>query len=273
MQWSAGRVPRERLEGDVDAVARDLLGRVIVSGSGATAVAVRLTEVEAYAGLVDPASHSYRGRTPRTAVMFGPAGHLYTYFVYGMHWCANIVTGPDGEASAVLLRAGQVVDGMEEARRRRRRTGRAEPAEHQLARGPAGLATVLGFDATSNGADLVAGSRARPAARGASAGRGRGSGRPQGGRGGRRRRTAAVLDRRRPDRLRLPRLGAAQPCPRRSLRCQAAGQGQQEQRPMQHFLMQHFQMQPSQPHDSRLHDTPMTGWSCAERRRRSIFNR
>lgn len=157
MQWSSGRVARDHLEGDVETVARDLLGRVIVSGRGSTRVAVRLTEVEAYAGLDDPASHAYRGRTPRTAVMFGPAGHLYTYFVYGMHWCANIVTGPDGAASAVLLRAGQVVDGMDEARRRRRRTGRAEPAEHQLARGPAGLATVLGFDATSNGADLVAG--------------------------------------------------------------------------------------------------------------------
>lgn len=157
MQWSSGRVARDQLEGDVEAVARDLLGRVIVSGRGSTEVAVRLTEVEAYAGLDDPASHAYRGRTPRTAVMFGRAGHLYTYFVYGMHWCANIVTGPDGEASAVLLRAGQVVDGMEQAARRRRRTGRAEPADHQLARGPAGLATVLGFDGTSNGADLVAG--------------------------------------------------------------------------------------------------------------------
>ena len=157
MQWSAGRVSRDDLEGDVESVARSLLGRVIVSGSGPAVVAVRLTEVEAYAGLDDPASHAYRGRTPRTAVMFGPAGHLYTYFVYGMHWCANVVTGPDVVASAVLLRAGQVVDGVDVARRRRRRAGRAEPAAHQLARGPAGLATVLGFDAASNGTDLVSG--------------------------------------------------------------------------------------------------------------------
>ena len=82
--------------------------------------------------------------------MFGPAGHLYTYFVYGMHWCANIVTGPDGFASAVLLRAGEVVDGVDTARRRRPRAA----SDRLLARGPAGLATVLGFDGSSSGADL-----------------------------------------------------------------------------------------------------------------------
>jgi DNA-3-methyladenine glycosylase len=157
MQWSAERIPRHQLEGDVEEVAREMLGRVVVAGHGGSAVAVRLTELEAYAGLNDPASHAYRGRTPRTAVMFGPAGHLYTYFVYGMHWCANIVTGPAGEASAVLLRAGRVVDGVDVASQRRERPGRAAPVEHQLARGPAGLATVLGVGAPSNGADLVAG--------------------------------------------------------------------------------------------------------------------
>jgi DNA-3-methyladenine glycosylase len=84
--------------------------------------------------------------------MFGPAGHLYTYFVYGMHWCANIVTGPDGEASAVLLRAGEVVRGLEVARARRPRVRR----DHELARGPAGLASVLGLGAAANGTDLCA---------------------------------------------------------------------------------------------------------------------
>jgi len=131
-------------------VARDLLGRVIVAATPAGPVAVRLTEVEAYAGMDDAASHAFRGMTPRTRVMFGPPGHLYTYFVYGMHWCANIVTGADGDASAVLLRAGEVVDGIGAARLRRPRVSR----DHLLARGPAGLATVLGFNAATNGEDL-----------------------------------------------------------------------------------------------------------------------
>jgi len=169
VEVSAGRVPRAFFDRDVTVVAADLLGRVLVSGVGERRVAVRLTEVEAYAGRADPASHSYRGRTPRTAVMFGPPGHLYTYFVYGMHWCANIVTGADGDASAVLLRAGEVVGGLEDARARRARASR----DHELARGPAALATALGFDAGTNGVDLCAadgtvalypGSPPRPAA-------------------------------------------------------------------------------------------------------------
>jgi DNA-3-methyladenine glycosylase len=144
---------RAFFEREVTEVARDLLGRVLVSGDdadGAGRVAVRLTEVEAYRGRDDSASHAFRGPTPRTAVMFGPGGHLYTYFVYGMHWCANIVTGSDGNASAVLLRAGEVVDGLDVARSRRP----AARADQLLARGPAGLATVLGLDGSDSGADL-----------------------------------------------------------------------------------------------------------------------
>ena len=114
-------------------------------------VAVVLSEVEAYAGPADPASHAFRGRTPRNAVMFGPPGFLYVYFVYGMHWCCNVVCGPDGEASAVLLRAGRVVSGVDTARARRP----AARAEAELARGPARLATALGIDRTANGADLL----------------------------------------------------------------------------------------------------------------------
>lgn len=129
-------------------VARDLLGAVVHSRG----VAVRLTEVEAYAGTADPASHAYRGSTPRTAVMFGPAGHLYVYFVYGMYWCANLVCGPDGEAAAVLLRAGEVVDGHDAARQRRP----AARSNRELARGPARLAASLGFTGVDSGADLCA---------------------------------------------------------------------------------------------------------------------
>ena len=123
---------------------------MLVARSAAGTVAVRLTEVEAYAGVDDPASHAFRGRTPRTAVMFGPGGHLYTYFVYGMHWCANIVTGPDGNASAVLLRAGEVVDGHDVAAQRR-------PGfrPRDLARGPARLAMALALGREHNGMALV----------------------------------------------------------------------------------------------------------------------
>ena len=111
---------------------------------GSGRVAVRLTEVEAYAGPNDPGSHAFRGRTPRTEVMFGPPGHLYVYFTYGMHWCANIVCGPDGEcASAVLLRAGEVVAGRRpRAPARRAAAGRRDV---DLARGPARLARALGL--------------------------------------------------------------------------------------------------------------------------------
>src|SRR5690348_8693873 len=100
---------RERLSRPSLKIAPLLLGAVVTSTVGGDEVAIRLTEVEAYEGLDDPASHAYRGPTRRTAVMFGPAGHLYCYFTYGMHWCANVVCDVDGRASAVLLRAGEVV--------------------------------------------------------------------------------------------------------------------------------------------------------------------
>lgn len=104
---------------EVAETARTLLGWELAAGG----VRIRLTEVEAYAGTgEDPASHAHRGPTPRTTVMFGPAGHAYAYFVFGMHWCLNIVCGREGEAAAVLLRAGEVVGGLPAARERRGRS-------------------------------------------------------------------------------------------------------------------------------------------------------
>ncbi|GAA0626508.1 DNA-3-methyladenine glycosylase [Sporichthya brevicatena] len=134
-------------------VAADLLGAVVVHGP----VAVRLTEVEAYDGANDPASHAYRGLTPRTRVMFGPPGHLYVYFTYGMHHCANLVCGPDGTAAAVLLRAGEVVAGLDVARSHRPAVTR----DAALARGPANLVRALGLGPEHNGADVVAGPEVR----------------------------------------------------------------------------------------------------------------
>ena len=145
-------VARDRLARPALVIAPRLLGAVIVSEVGGARVAIRLTEVEAYEGLDDPASHAFRGRTARTAVMFGPPGHLYCYFTYGMHWCANVVCGVEGVASAVLLRAGEVVDGTETAHARRPAARRAA----DLARGPARLASCLGLASAQNGADLCA---------------------------------------------------------------------------------------------------------------------
>jgi DNA-3-methyladenine glycosylase len=139
------RLPVNFFARDVLVVARDLLGcRVTRAG-----VTVRLTEVEAYAGGTDPGSHAFRGRSPRTEVMFGPAGRLYVYFTYGMHHCANIVTGAPGSASAVLLRAGEVVAGHELAAVRR-----PGVRDRDQARGPANLATTLGLTRAHGGLSL-----------------------------------------------------------------------------------------------------------------------
>lgn len=142
---------REELAVDPLDLACLLLGSVIESSGPGGTVSARLVEVEAYRGQADPASHSYRGRTARNEVMWGPAGHLYVYFVYGMHFCANVVAGEDGEAGAVLLRAAEVVSGAELARTRRKAARR----DHELARGPARLTSALGIGPRDNGADLV----------------------------------------------------------------------------------------------------------------------
>jgi DNA-3-methyladenine glycosylase len=142
---------REELAVDPVDAAKRLLGCVLESEMPEGIVAVRLTEVEAYRGGDDPASHCYRGRTPRNQVMFGPAGHLYVYFVYGMHFCANVVALTDGVPGAVLLRAGEVVSGVDLAMIRR--PGARSVAE--LAKGPARLTGVLGLDREHNGVDLT----------------------------------------------------------------------------------------------------------------------
>lgn len=136
------------LAGPVLDVAPRLLGATLHHGE----VAVRLTEVEAYDGANDAGSHAFRGRTARNDVMFGPPGRLYVYFTYGMHHCCNVVTGSEGVASAVLLRAGEVVAGIEVARERR-----PGVPDHQLARGPANLCRALGIDRAQDGVDLVTG--------------------------------------------------------------------------------------------------------------------
>ncbi len=132
------------------AVAPGLLGSVLRHTTSEGTVAVRLTEVEAYQGAEDPGSHAFRGRTPRNEVMFGPAGHLYVYFTYGMHFCANVVCDVDGTATAVLLRAGEVVEGASLATVRRP----SARAPREYARGPARLTSALGLGRAENGADL-----------------------------------------------------------------------------------------------------------------------
>ena len=136
-------------------VAPDLLGCVLEHQTAAGLVAVELTEVEAYAGEADPASHAYHGKTRRNAVMYGPPGHAYVYFTYGMHFCVNLVCLPEGSASAVLLRAGTVIEGADLARTRRARSA-AVVAPRDLARGPARLCQALGIDRSLDGADVCA---------------------------------------------------------------------------------------------------------------------
>jgi len=135
-------------------VAPELLGCVLEHQTADGLVAVELTEVEAYEGETDPASHAYHGKTQRNAVMYGPPGYAYVYFTYGMHFCVNLVCLPAGRASAVLLRAGMVTEGEDLARTRR--TKSAAIASRDLARGPARLCQALGIDRSLDGADVCA---------------------------------------------------------------------------------------------------------------------
>jgi DNA-3-methyladenine glycosylase len=139
-------LPRSFYRRPVLDVAPQLLGAVLEHGG----VRLRITEVEAYDGANDPASHAYRGQTARNAVMFGAPGHVYVYFTYGMHYCMNLVCGPPGTAAAVLLRAGEIVGGREIAVARRPRS-----TVRDLARGPARLTQALGIGREHNGMDVA----------------------------------------------------------------------------------------------------------------------
>ena len=144
----SGPVQRDDLLGDPVDIAPWLLNKVLVRGGRAG----RIVEVEAYRGALDAASHAYRGETPRTSVMFGPPGYLYVYFTYGMHWCANVVCGPDGQAGAVLVRALAPMRGLTEMRRARVAARR----DRDLCNGPAKLCQALGISGADNGTDLLA---------------------------------------------------------------------------------------------------------------------
>jgi DNA-3-methyladenine glycosylase len=143
------RLPRRFYARPSTEVAPDLLGRWIVRRLAGTEVSARIVEAEAYQE-DDPASHSFRGLTRRTKVMFGPPGHLYVYFTYGMHFCMNVVTARRGEGSAVLLRAAEPLEGIEEMARRR-----GTVYVKALCSGPGRLCEALGVGASENGLDLV----------------------------------------------------------------------------------------------------------------------
>jgi DNA-3-methyladenine glycosylase len=162
-------LPRDFFGRPATEVAPRLLGCVLARESPAGLVAAVIVETEAYAGQADPASHAFRGRTARNAVMFGPPGHAYVYFTYGMHFCVNLVCQPEGEPMAVLLRAGHVIEGAALAAARRSGAGTgtqgraraappgrasAGPAERDRARGPARLCQALAIDRSLDGADV-----------------------------------------------------------------------------------------------------------------------
>ncbi len=141
-------LPRAFYERDPRSVAPELLGKILARDDGR---AGRIIEVEAYCGAEDPAAHTYRGQTKRNRTMFGPPGHLYVYFTYGMHWCCNTVCGPVGQGWGVLIRAIQPLAGIDQMRQAWPRARR----DRDLTSGPARLTQALGIDGTFDGADIV----------------------------------------------------------------------------------------------------------------------
>ena len=143
-------LPRSFFDRPVLEVAPDLLGRLVVHRTDDGTVTARITEVEAYDGPNDPGSHAFRGRSKRNGTMFGPPGHVYVYFTYGMHYCMNLVCGPPGMPPGLLLRAAEITEGAELARKRRP----AAKSDRELARGPARLVEALAVSRGDDGADV-----------------------------------------------------------------------------------------------------------------------
>lgn len=147
------RLTKAFYERDALSVARDLIGCLFYRRHRSGTMGVRLVETEAYRGAIDPGSHGYRGLTERNRTMFGPAGRVYVYFTYGMHWCVNVVCGREGECEAVLLRAAEPVEGIELMRSMRPKIS----DDRLIAAGPARLAQALAIDKTLDGASLLRG--------------------------------------------------------------------------------------------------------------------
>ncbi|MEX1828714.1 DNA-3-methyladenine glycosylase [Luteibacter sp. CQ10] len=148
VRWPGEIIARDFFRRDPRLVGPELLNKVLAVADGR---AGRVVEVEAYVGAIDPAAHTFRGKTARNAVMFGPPGHMYVYFTYGMHWCANVVCGDEGEGSGVLFRALEPVAGIERMRAARPKAKK----DRELCSGPARLAQALGITGEQNGIDLV----------------------------------------------------------------------------------------------------------------------
>jgi DNA-3-methyladenine glycosylase len=146
--WPGTPVSRAFFNRAATTLAPRLLNKILAAADGR---AGRIVEVEAYVGAIDPASHTYRGKTPRNAIMFGPPGHMYVYFTYGMHWCANCVSGPQGAGCGVLIRALEPLHGLEQMRAARPTATR----DRDLCRGPARLTQAMGISGAQNGVDLI----------------------------------------------------------------------------------------------------------------------
>lgn len=147
-QWPGTVLPRAFFDRVATDVAPQLLNKILAA---ADVRAGRIVEVEAYAGAIDPAAHTYRGKTPRNATMFGPPGHLYVYFTYGMHWCCNCVCGPDGTGTGVLIRALEPLHGLEQMRAARP----PQTRDRDLCRRPARLTQAMGITGAHDGVDLI----------------------------------------------------------------------------------------------------------------------